>query len=142
MPKSSVVWNSGTKLIIGHAGWREYLFSCKMSQLTASRQKRLVLLFLKWWGVLKPGDKFSETHIVQGLELVFSKSFKMNDFQEHAFELNREAILDSLQVEEGGSPSRDPSPAELLGFDFKKVLKGLGIIGDTQHEWKDFNRLK
>ena len=126
MPKSIVVWNCGTKLIIGHAGWREYLFSCKMSQLTASRQKRLVLLFLKWWGVLKPGDKF----------------FKMNDFQEHAFELNREAILDSLQVEEGGSPSRDPSPAELLGFDFKKVLKGLGIIGDTQHEWKDFNRLK
>ena len=127
------------KLIIGYAGWYKYLFRCGMSPPTASRRKSLAVLFLKWCGILKPGDIISETHIIQGLELAFSKSFKMNDFQKHLFELNYDDIVDSLQEATGGTPSKH-SLTWFLGFDFKKVLKSLNTIEKTQHEWADHER--
>jgi len=126
------------KLALSHTQFLPYLLRCGMSQPTAWRRKEDAVQFLIWSNILKPTEKATQTHIIAGMELVYDKSFKMNDFQKYRFELDLDNILDSLTIAAGGSPpSRPPSPTQLLGFDWAKVMKCFWIIEKKQPELDD-----
>ena len=128
------------KLTLGQGAWYPYLFKCGMSQPTSSRRKNLAELFLRWCGIKEMGETLNQTHIIKGLELVFSESFILNDFQDVVFELNRDNIVDSLQVAAGGTLTRQRALSKSLGFVFSNILKGISTIELTLHEWDDAER--
>ncbi len=96
-----------TKLNISHGAWYPYLWNCGMSQATASRRKQLAAEFLRWRGILPEDDELEVHHIIDGLELVYDKSFRMNDFRESR--INCEALRKELSGENDAAPNRQRS---------------------------------
>ena len=95
---------------------------------------------MTWTGILQSGEKIRRDHVTEGMEIAFSKSFIMNDFQDYLFEINKDNILDSLQKSAGSSPLRSLSLKMFIGFELEKVLTGLRTVSQSQYNWTDEQR--
>ena len=92
-----------------------------MSQPTASRRKQLAVDFLGWACITQQRN-ITETDVIAGLELVSSKSFKMNDFRQAR--VNLEKLRNSLKGESSGITEAEPS------FNLGTILKGIHEISE------------
>jgi len=126
------------KLSLSHGAWNPYLLRCEFPSLsTAYRRRQLAVEFLLWSEIVQKG-KPSEAHVIAGLEMVHAKSFKVNDFRQHIFQLNRDKFIDELAKATGAEPSPPaPSLNTQLGFNLRIVLKGIDRINDNFHAWGD-----
>lgn len=68
------------KLSLNHGAWYPYLYKVGLEPSTSQRRIKMARDFMCWASILKPTEKVEHAHVLQAMELVYSKSCNLQDF--------------------------------------------------------------
>lgn len=74
------------KLNVKHGEWYLYLKKAQIYPSTATRRMQDALEFMVWAGVIPPGEKVKEQHVITAMEISYLRPCKLHGFAEYKHE--------------------------------------------------------